>query len=105
MPDTCLRTFPIYRAWYWLKLYWQLGDKVLRCPAEGPDVAAPGAGGQCPETMDIASSSPDTSRRSSVGRTDLFHKCLPDYPPYGKRILLDNGWYRAHMPAKRDAGR
>ena len=30
-----LRTFPIYRAWYWLKLYWQLGDKVLRRLAEG----------------------------------------------------------------------
>ena len=26
-------------------------------------------------------------------RDDLIAKCVPDYPPYGKRILLDNGWY------------
>jgi 4-hydroxyacetophenone monooxygenase len=29
------------------------------------------------------------------GREDLIAKCLPDYPPYGKRILIDNGWYQA----------
>jgi 4-hydroxyacetophenone monooxygenase len=27
-------------------------------------------------------------------RPDLIEKCLPTYPPYGKRILLDNGWFR-----------
>lgn len=28
------------------------------------------------------------------GRPDLLPKVLPDYPPYGKRILIDNYWYR-----------
>ena len=28
-------------------------------------------------------------------RDDLVAKCVPDYPPYGKRILLDNGWFAA----------
>ena len=27
-------------------------------------------------------------------RPDLIEKCLPTYPPYGKRILLDNGWFK-----------
>jgi len=27
------------------------------------------------------------------GRADLVEKCMPSYPPYGKRILLDNGWF------------
>ena len=27
-------------------------------------------------------------------RPDLIEKCVPTYPPYGKRILLDNGWFR-----------
>ena len=27
-------------------------------------------------------------------RPDLIAKCVPTYPPYGKRILLDNGWFR-----------
>jgi 4-hydroxyacetophenone monooxygenase len=26
-------------------------------------------------------------------RDDIFEKVLPTYPPFGKRILLDNGWY------------
>src|SRR5258708_30580500 len=26
-------------------------------------------------------------------RSDLVAVCVPDYPPYGKRILLDSGWY------------
>ena len=35
----------------------------------------------------------DHMARILAGRDDLLQKCLPDYPPYGKRILLDNGWY------------
>ena len=27
-------------------------------------------------------------------RPDLIEKCVPTYPPYGKRILLDNGWFK-----------
>jgi 4-hydroxyacetophenone monooxygenase len=26
-------------------------------------------------------------------RPELLSKCVPDYPPYGKRPLLDNGWF------------
>jgi 4-hydroxyacetophenone monooxygenase len=34
------------------------------------------------------------------GRPDLIQKSIPNYPPYGKRILLDNGWYEAlRMPS------
>jgi 4-hydroxyacetophenone monooxygenase len=25
---------------------------------------------------------------------ELLDACLPDYPPYGKRPLIDNGWFR-----------
>src|SRR2546430_12519954 len=31
---------------------------------------------------------------SSDLRPDLIEKCVPTYPPYGKRILLDNGWFK-----------
>jgi 4-hydroxyacetophenone monooxygenase len=27
-------------------------------------------------------------------RADLLPKVLPTYPPFGKRMLMDNGWYR-----------
>ena len=29
------------------------------------------------------------------GRPDLQAIAIPDYPPYGKRMLLDNGWFSA----------
>jgi len=89
-----LRTFPIYRAWYFLKLYWQFGDKVLDSLRKDPD---------WPHPERAVNSRNDGHRefftqyiRDELGdRTDLFEKVLPTYPPYGKRILLDNGWYQA----------
>src|SRR5664279_776557 len=32
-----LQSFPLYRSWYWLKLYWQFGDKVLEALRKDPD--------------------------------------------------------------------
>ncbi|WP_271528106.1 hypothetical protein [Bradyrhizobium sp. CCBAU 25338] len=28
-------------------------------------------------------------------RPNSIEKCVPSYPPCGKRILLDNGWFKA----------
>jgi 4-hydroxyacetophenone monooxygenase len=89
-----LHTFPIYRAWYFLKLYWQFGDKVLDSLRKDPD---------WPHPERAVNARNDGHRefftqyiRDELGdRTDLFEKVLPTYPPYGKRILLDNGWYQA----------
>ncbi len=88
-----LRTFPVYRAWYWLKLYWQFGDKVLDSLQKDPS---------WPHPERSVNARNDAHRElftryisQELGdRQDLFARCLPHYPPYGKRILLDNGWYR-----------
>jgi 4-hydroxyacetophenone monooxygenase len=29
------------------------------------------------------------------GRKDLIDRLIPDYPPYARRAVVDNGWYRA----------
>jgi 4-hydroxyacetophenone monooxygenase len=89
-----LRNFPIYRVWYFLKLYWQFGDKVIDSLRKDPD---------WPHPERAVNARNDGHRefftqyiRDELGdRTDLFDKVLPSYPPYGKRILLDNGWYQA----------
>ena len=31
---------------------------------------------------------------SLAGREDLLAKCMPDYPAFAKRILIDNGWFK-----------
>ena len=33
-------------------------------------------------------------QRELGSRQDLLDKCVPDYPPFAKRMLLDNGWFR-----------
>jgi 4-hydroxyacetophenone monooxygenase len=89
-----LHNFPIYRTWYWLKLYWQLGDKVLDSLRKDPS---------WPHPERSVNSRNDGHRKFFTqyirdelkDRPDLLDKVIPTYPPYGKRILLDNGWYRA----------
>jgi len=89
-----LRTFAIYRAWYFLKLYWQFGDKVLDSLRKDPD---------WPHPERAVNARNDGHRefftqyiRAELGdRSDLFEKVVPAYPPYGKRMLLDNGWYQS----------
>jgi 4-hydroxyacetophenone monooxygenase len=89
-----LRHFPIYRSWYFLKLYWQFGDKVLDSLRKDPS---------WPHPERSVNARNDGHRQfftryisDQLGpRIDLFDKVVPTYPPYGKRILLDNGWYAA----------
>ena len=96
---TLLRTCPIYRGWYWLRLFWQFGDKVIEALRVDPEwpyperaVNARNDGHREFFTRYLAS--------ELEGRDDLIAKALPDYPPYGKRILLDNGWFQT---LKRDS--
>jgi 4-hydroxyacetophenone monooxygenase len=89
-----LNHFPMYRSWYFLKLYWQFGDKVLDSLRKDPS---------WPHPERSVNAQNDAHRRFFTeyieeqldSHTDLLDKVVPTYPPYGKRILLDNGWYAA----------
>ena len=89
-----MRTVPLYRAWYRARLAWTFNDKVHRSLQRDPSF-------EHPERAVNAEN--DAHRRVFTryleaqldGRPDLLDKCLPDYPPFGKRMLLDNGWYAA----------
>jgi 4-hydroxyacetophenone monooxygenase len=87
-----LRSCPLYHGWYWLRLFWQFGDKVIEALRVDPawpyperSVNARNDGHRDFFTRYITS--------QLEGREDLLERALPDYPPFGKRILLDNGWY------------
>ena len=84
---------PLYHSWYWLRLFWQFGDKVIEALRKDPlwphperAVNARNDGHREYFTQYIVEQLED--------RVDLLDKVLPDYPPFGKRILLDNGWYQ-----------
>jgi 4-hydroxyacetophenone monooxygenase len=85
---------PLYAKWYRLRLGWIHNDRLW--PALQKDPAW-----EHPERSVNAIN--DLHRKhlteylqaELADRADLVPEVLPDYPPFGKRILLDNGWFRA----------
>jgi 4-hydroxyacetophenone monooxygenase len=84
---------PYYAEWFRFTMFWRYGDGLLKTLKKDPD---------WPHPQRAVNAVNDRHRRELTdfiraeleGRPDLLAKCIPDYPPYGKRILLDNGWYR-----------
>ncbi len=89
-----LEHLPFYAAWYRFTMLWRFCDGLHAFIQKDP---------QWPHQDRSINARNDEHRRemteylcSALGdRVDLIDKCLPDYPPFGKRILLDNGWFRA----------
>jgi 4-hydroxyacetophenone monooxygenase len=85
---------PPYRVWYRLRAGWTFNDRIHSTLQKDPEW-------EHPERSVNAVN--DAHRRfftrymeSMLGdHPELLAKALPDYPPYGKRILLDNGWFRS----------
>ena len=83
---------PVYRVWYRLRAGWTFNDRLYDSLQKDPDWEHPD------RSLNKLN---DAIRRFFVqyieseleGRPDLIAKATPGYPPYGKRILLDNGWY------------
>jgi len=89
-----LKHVPFYAEWFRFNMFWRYGDGLLRYLRKDPKW-------EFPERS--INSVNERHREEMVAyihselaaRPDLIDKCIPTYPPYGKRILLDNGWYRA----------
>ncbi|GAA4878252.1 NAD(P)/FAD-dependent oxidoreductase [Pseudonocardia benzenivorans] len=86
---------PWYAAWYRLRLMWIYQDKLHPTLRRDPDW-------EHPERSVNAIN--DRHRRffaehlmsEIAGHEDrLLDKVMPTYPPYGKRMLIDNGWFAA----------
>jgi 4-hydroxyacetophenone monooxygenase len=84
---------PLYRLWYRLRLSWAFNDKLYDALQKDPEWQ---------EAEKSINAINDAHRR---GLTDymiaelseareLLTQVLPNYPPFGKRLLLDNGWFR-----------
>ena len=89
-----LEHLPFYAQWYRFAMVWRFGDGLHPYLQKDPDWPHPERSinrrndeHRIEMTEHIVSELGD--------RDDLIEQCLPDYPPYGKRILLDNGWFRS----------
>jgi 4-hydroxyacetophenone monooxygenase len=87
-----LSAVPLYRQWYRLRLGWTFNDRIHHALQKDPDW-----------TSDHSINSVNDGYRqfftryiaSELGeRTDLLPDVVPAYPPFLKRMLLDNGWFR-----------
>ena len=88
-----LRECDLYYTWYRLRLGWAYNDKIYPALQKDPT---------WPHPERAVNAVNDGHRRfftryivDELGdRQDMLDKVLPTYPPFGKRILLDNGWFR-----------
>ncbi len=85
---------PYYSAWYRFGLMWRYGDGLLATLRRDPDWPHPERSMNRRNDRHRQQMT-DHILQQLAGRDDLIAKALPDYPPYGKRILIDNGWYEA----------
>jgi 4-hydroxyacetophenone monooxygenase len=88
-----LAHLPFYVQWYRFNMFWRYGDGLLpflRKDSAWPHPERAVNKGNDRHRLELT----DFIRSELKERPDLIEKCLPSYPPYGKRILLDNGWFK-----------
>lgn len=85
---------PLYRAWYRIRLGWIFNDKNHAALQKDPSWPFPERAVNAHNDAHRKHFE-EYVRKQLVGREDLIEKSVPTYPAFGKRILLDNGWYRA----------
>ena len=88
------REVPLYRAWYRMRLGWTFNDRLHPALQKDPDWVHPerslnaiNDGHREFFTRYVVSELGDRA-------DELLPKVLPTYPPFGKRMLMDNGWFR-----------
>ncbi|CAG9170106.1 flavin-containing monooxygenase [Cupriavidus pampae] len=88
-----LKELPYYQPWYRQRLAWIFNDRIHASLQVDPE---------WPHPERAINRRNDKHReffvsyvRQQLGeRQDLLPDVLPDYPPFGKRMLMDNGWFR-----------
>jgi 4-hydroxyacetophenone monooxygenase len=88
-----MREVPYYLEWYRLRSFWNFSDRLHSSLQIDPSWPHPERAVN--ETNDRHRVFLTNYIKEQLGdRTDLVEACLPDYPPYGKRPLLDNRWFQ-----------
>ena len=88
-----LKHVPFYASWYRFSLIWRYSDRLLASVRRDPEWTHP------ERSMNARNDwhrkfLTDFIREELEERTDTFDKDLPDYAPYGKRVLVDNDWFK-----------
>jgi 4-hydroxyacetophenone monooxygenase len=87
-----LERVPCYAAWYRARLLWLFNDRIHASLQIDPDWAQPQRSVNSLNDMHREYFE-SYIRDQLAGRPDLIELSIPNYPPFGKRMLIDNGWY------------
>ena len=88
-----LKLIPFYAKWYRFQLLWASSDGLHASLHVDPDWSTPDQ--SLNETNQKFRDTLIEYIRGQVnGDEALMQKVVPPYPPYGKRMLRDNYWYR-----------
>ena len=88
-----MKHIPLFMEWQRFQLFWAVSDAFHHTLHVDPDWAHPqqslNAGNQATRERLEAYITHELG-----GDPELMRKCIPSYPPYGKRMLRDNQWFR-----------
>ena len=89
-----LDEFPVYRAWFRFSMFWRYCDGLLPTLRKDPNWPHPERSLNKINDRHRDQMTRFIEQELGDKHDELFDKCLPTYPPYGKRILLDHDWYK-----------
>ena len=88
-----LRHIPYYVQWYRFQLFWGFADGLWPALQKDPNWDRPER--SLNATNERYRINMERHIKAEIGDDpELLAKVIPPYPPYGKRILIDNHWYR-----------
>lgn len=97
VPDSMrflLREMPLYRSWYRVRLGWTFNDRIHSALHKDPEWEHPERSLNATNDGHRAYFTQYVKDELGDKADELLDKVLPTYPPFGKRMLMDNGWYR-----------
>jgi 4-hydroxyacetophenone monooxygenase len=89
-----LREVPLYRNWYRVRLGWTFNDRIHSALHKDPDWEHPERSLNAQNDGHRKYFTDYVIDELGDDAPELLERVLPTYPPFGKRMLMDNGWYR-----------
>lgn len=88
------RECELYRNWYRVRLGWTFNDRIHSALHKDPNWEHPERSLNAQNDAHRAYFTKYMVDELGDKADELLPKVLPTYPPFGKRMLMDNGWYR-----------
>lgn len=88
-----LKELPFYAQWYRFQLFWGFADGLFPALKIDPEWDDDNRSINAWNAK-LRQGMVRYIERELEGREDLLEKAVPNYPPYGKRVLADCGWYK-----------